>query len=189
MTIPRIDSSLPVEVIPASPEQQPVLANLLELYSHDFSEFVDLKLGADGRFGYNHLPLYWADSNRHPFLIKVGGHLAGFVFVRRGSELSSDPDVWDMAEFFIVRGFRRLGLGTMIALQIWDRFPGKWEVRVIDRHRRAKAFWEQAISTFLGKTAESILFEKGGEAWRVFSFTSDHDHGRRPGFPSEVLSR
>lgn len=173
MTVPRMDSSLPVEIIPASPEQQPVLANLLELYSHDFSEFVDLKLGADGRFGYKHLPLYWAESNRHPFLIKAGGHLAGFVFVRRGSELSSDPDVWDMAEFFIVRGFRRLGLGTTIALQIWDRFPGKWEVRVIDRHRHAKAFWEQAISTFLGKTAESILVDKAGEAWRVFSFTSE----------------
>ena len=35
---------------------------MLELYAHDFSEFIDLKLGADGRFGYKHLYLYWKES-------------------------------------------------------------------------------------------------------------------------------
>jgi hypothetical protein len=39
-----------VEVMPAILEDQPVLANLLELYIHDFSEFLSLDLGADGRF-------------------------------------------------------------------------------------------------------------------------------------------
>ena len=55
-------TSLPVvaniELIPAAPDQEPVLANLLELYSHDFSEFHEIELGADGRFGYPSLPLY-----------------------------------------------------------------------------------------------------------------------------------
>lgn len=166
-----MDSPMDVDVIPASPEQRPIVANLLELYSHDFSEVVDLTLGADGRFGYEALTSYWTDSTRHPFLVRADGRLAGFVFVRKGSEISSDPDIWDMTEFFVVRGFRRLGLGTRLAGQIWDRFPGKWEVRVIDRHRNAKAFWQHAISTFLGKAADSVRVDKDGEAWRVFSFT------------------
>jgi hypothetical protein len=38
-----------IEVIPAAPEQAPILANLLELYAHDFSEFHDVVIGADGR--------------------------------------------------------------------------------------------------------------------------------------------
>jgi hypothetical protein len=29
-----------IEVIPARPEQEPILANLLELYAHDFSELM-----------------------------------------------------------------------------------------------------------------------------------------------------
>ena len=161
-----------MEVISAAPEQEPVLANLLELYTHDFSEFVDVKLGADGRFGYQHLPLYWADGKRYPFLIRADGRLAGFVFVRRGSDISSDPDVWDMTEFFIVRNFRRLGLGATVAFRIWEKFPGRWEVRVMDRHHHAKAFWAHAISRFLGRQAESILLEKDKVAWRVFSFES-----------------
>src|SRR5215212_478663 len=127
MTPSRTTSAVDVEVVPALPEQEPILANLLELYAHDFSEFVDLKLGADGRFGYERLPLYWTEPERHPFLFTSDGHLAGFAFVRRGSEISGDADVWDMAEFFIVRGLRRLGLGMKAAQEVWRKFPGRWE--------------------------------------------------------------
>ena len=162
-----------LEIFPALPEQEPILANMLELYAHDFSEFIDLKLGADGRFGYKHLPLYWKESNRYPFLIMANGHFAGFVFVRRGSELSNDADVWDIAEFFIVRGFRRRGLGIKVAQEIWRKFPGKWEVRVMDRNQKAKNFWARAINEFLGKAIEPILLEKDGEDWQVFAFESN----------------
>ena len=124
MTISRTTSAVDVEIFAALPEQEPVLANMLELYAHDFSEFIDLKLGADGRFGYKHLSLYWKESNRYPFLIMADGQFAGFVFVRRGSEISNDADVWDIEEFFIVRGFRRLGLGMKVAQEIWKSFPG-----------------------------------------------------------------
>jgi hypothetical protein len=41
-----------VEVIPAVPAQAPILANLVDLYLHDFSEFRPLEIGDDGRFGY-----------------------------------------------------------------------------------------------------------------------------------------
>jgi len=172
MTISRTTSGVDVEIFPALPEQEPILANMLELYAHDFSEFIDLKLGPDGRFGYKHLPLYWEEPNRYPFLIMANGHLAGFVFVRRGSEISNDADVWDIAEFFIVRGFRRLGLGMKAAQEIWQRFPGKWEVRVIDRNQKAKNFWARAIKEFLGEAIEPIPLDKNGEDWHVFAFES-----------------
>jgi predicted acetyltransferase len=174
MITPRTTSSVSVEVIPALPEQEPVLANLLELYAHDFSEFIDLKLNADGRFGYERLSLYWKEPNRHPFLIMVNGELAGFVFVHRGSQISGAEDIWDVAEFFILRGYRRLGVGMKVAHEIWKKFPGKWEVRVINRNQRAKEFWGQAIEQFLGKTIAPIPFEKNGEGWQFFSFESKH---------------
>jgi hypothetical protein len=101
-----------LELIPAAPELKPVVANLLELYAHDFSEFHDLQLGADGRFGYRDLPRYWREPHRHPFVVRVGGNLAGLVLVKRGSEISGAETVWDMAEFLVVRGYRRRGIGT-----------------------------------------------------------------------------
>ena len=172
MAISQTASAMNIEIIPALPEHEPILANLLELYAHDFSEYIDIKLGADGRFGYKHLPLYWKEPDRYPFLIMADGNLAGFIFVRRGSEISGDADVWDVAEFFIVRGYRRFGIGMKVAHEIWKKFSGKWEVRVIDRNKRAKEFWSRAIVEFLGKTIEPIPFNKDGEGWHVFSFES-----------------
>ena len=104
-----------IEVLPATTEHEPVLANLLELYAHDFSEFSDLKIGVDGRFGYKSLPLYWRNPNRFPFLVRANGNLAGFVLVQRGSQLSDAGEIWDVAEFFVLRGYRRQGIGLRVA--------------------------------------------------------------------------
>jgi predicted acetyltransferase len=116
-----------IELDPAVLEHAPILANLLELYAHDFSEFHTLAIGADGKFGYKFLPLYWSEPNRHPFFVRVNGRLAGLALVKRGSEITGNPTVWDMAEFFILRGCRRRGLGTLAAHEVWGRFPGHWE--------------------------------------------------------------
>lgn len=168
------EASLPlgVEVVRATAEQAPVLANLLELYSHDFSEIVELRLGPDGRFGYPDLPLYWREEGRHPFLVRVDGHLAGFALVSRGSRITLDPRTWDMTEFFVARGYRKRGIGAAVAGEIWRRFPGAWDVRVLEANRPARAFWRSAIGAFTGAPAESILTELNGRRWEVFSFVS-----------------
>jgi predicted acetyltransferase len=163
-------ASVHIEVVPAAPEQEPILANLLELYAHDFSEFHDLEFGADGRFGYKDLPLYWRDPNRHPFLVTVDDRLVGLVLVKRGSGISDTQTIWDMAEFFVVRGYRRRGIGTEVAHQVWTRFPGTWEVRVMQSNHSAQHFWEHAITTFTGKAIHSIPVEKAGQCWHLFSF-------------------
>ena len=159
-------------MIPAALEHAPVLANLLELYAHDFSEFHEIELGMDGRFGYKHLPRYWSEPGRHPFLLRIEGKLAGLVLVKRGSEISSNETVWDMAEFFVTRGFRRRGFGTEIAHDIWKRFPGSWEVRVMQSNPLACRFWESAISTFIRETIHPVRVEKDGKNCDLFSFES-----------------
>jgi predicted acetyltransferase len=130
MVRPAEKPSAHIEVILAGPEQESILANLLELYTYDFSEFHDLEIGADGRFGYSSLPLYWSEPGRYPLLSRIDGELAGLVLVKKGSEVSGNETVWDMAEFFVLRGYRRRGIGTQIAHDVWRRFPGLWEVRV-----------------------------------------------------------
>jgi predicted acetyltransferase len=161
-----------IEVVPAAPDEEPILANLVQLYAHDFSEFHDLELGADGRFDYKHLPLYWRDQDRHPFLVRIDGKLAGFVLVKRGSEISNNATVWDMAEFFVVRGHRRRGIGTGVAHQVWGRFPGMWEIRVMESNHAAHQFWAHAIAAFIGEAIQPVGVQRNGERWHLFSFES-----------------
>jgi predicted acetyltransferase len=172
--------TIKVEVIPATLEQEPVLDNLLQLYIHDFSELVDVELDVKGRFSYQPLSSYWTDSNRHPFLVWADGNLAGFVFVIKGSRISGDENIWDIAEFFVVRGYRRLGVGKQAAYEIWKKFPGKWEVRVIDVNQQALKFWQRAVSEFVGKTTDPVCLDKDGKSWNVFTFESKPENEINP---------
>jgi predicted acetyltransferase len=159
------------EVIPAELAQQPILANLLQLYAHDFSDFHDIGLGEDGRYSYTQLPLYWTDPDRYPFLIRVDGNLAGFVLVSRCG------DSFDMTEFFVIRAYRRQGIGILAAHKIWTRFPGNWEVRVMEQNQAGLRFWERAIARFLGAPSPSAGIVKGGQSWRVYSFDASGNQG------------
>lgn len=162
-----------VMVVPATPEQEPILANLLQLYAHDFSEFHEVELGPDGRFAYRELPLIWSESGRHPFLVELDGKLAGFVLVKRGSEISANEAVWDMAEFFVIRGYRRRGIGTQVAREVWGRFPGRWQVRVMQSNVPACEFWARAILESTGAVIQPVPVEQNGDCWNVFSFECD----------------
>jgi predicted acetyltransferase len=151
------DVTTPTEVVldVATPRDAVLLANLLELYIHDLSEVFPLvELGEDGRFGYEKLPLYWSEpEHRFPFLIRCGTRVVGFVLVTRGSPVSNEPDVFDVAELFVMRRYRRSGVGRRAILLLWDRLPGRWIVRVSDGNAGALPFWERVIAEHTSGTA------------------------------------
>ena len=127
-----------LEVIAAESRHEPVVRRLLELYQHDFSEFDDNDVDDHGEYGYDRLPDYWTDPARHPLLFRVDGRWAGFALVRLGA-----PN--DMAEFFVMRKYRRHGIGLAAARAVFARFPGAWQVRQLETNPAATAFWRRAI--------------------------------------------
>ena len=166
-----------VSLVVAARDQEPILANLLELYIHDFSEFHPMDMGPDGRFGYKNLSEYWSEPCRQPFLIAVDEELAGFALVKKARRLSGDgqvggDSVWDMAEFFIVRAYRRHGIGLAAAHLVWHQFPGSWQVRVMHSNRAALQFWQRAVDTFAGHALVPLSMERDGKTWAVFTFES-----------------
>ena len=75
-----------VKVVAALPEDRVALANMMQLYSHDFSELWTGgprgELGADGLFTAYPLDAWWREPDHIPLLVKVGGFLAGFLIGR-----------------------------------------------------------------------------------------------------------
>jgi predicted acetyltransferase len=161
-----------LQVLRAAAEEQPILENLLELYIHDFSEFHAVSWGPEGRFDYPDLPLYWLEPGRHPFLARVDGDLAGFALVKKIARNHVNEAIWDMAEFFVLRGIRGRGIGTELAHAVWAMFPGAWQVRVMQSNHRAQLFWASAIAKYSGAPVQPGSFEKDGEPWNIFSFES-----------------
>jgi predicted acetyltransferase len=128
-----------------------LLFNLLELYQYDLSDIFPIKLGADGRFGYDKLPLYWSEPDMHfAYLIRSRAEVACFALVTRGFPASDNPDDFDMAELFVLRSHRRSGVGGGAAFLLWDRHRGRWVVRVSEMNRGARPFWESAIREYTG---------------------------------------
>src|SRR6187549_2797253 len=163
--------ALAVRIDLASDAERGLLANLLELYIHDMSEAFAVRLGADGRFGYPRLMSYWSEpETRFPFLIRQNDQLVGFALAQRGSPMSDDPDVFDVAEFFVLRSARRSGVGARAAKLLWDRLPGRWIVRVAEANLGGLPFWTRTIQNYAG--ADATPTQRGVEPnrWFVFAF-------------------
>jgi predicted acetyltransferase len=126
------------ELFEATIHDEPVLRRLLELYAHDFSAYNGADVDDHGRYGYQYLDNYWTDPDRYPFLFKVDGRFAGFALVRAGAP-------HDMAEFFVMRKYRRSGVGVEAARAVFARFAGEWQVRELAANVGATAFWRVAI--------------------------------------------
>jgi len=155
-----------------------MLSNLLELYVHDLSEIFPVALGPEGRFGYEKLPLYWAEpAVRHAFLIRQGRHVAGFAFATRGSPATDDPEDLDVAEFFVLRGYRRSGVGRQAAMALWDSMPGHWVVRVAEANRAGLPFWSEVIRSYTSGDFVESARPGDSQAWRVFRFASKERRG------------
>ncbi|MDB4932674.1 MAG: hypothetical protein JWM10_5158 [Myxococcaceae bacterium] len=152
-----------------------VLANLIELYAHDLSATFALELRPDGRYGYDALPRYWSEPDgRFAFLIRCDGQLAGFALVTRGSPGNDDPEVFDVAEFFVVRRHRRAGVGQRAAALIWNHFPVRWNVRVSEGTPGGPEFWARAIATYTDNEVIESVRPGRLHPWRVFAFDGGH---------------
>lgn len=139
-----------IEVASANVEDKLILRNLLELCLHDYSEFNGKDVNEHGPFDYSYLDHYWTEAGRYPFLVRVEDKLAGFVLVRDLAIAGGEP-LWQMAEFFILRKYRRQGVGRSVAHQVFDRFEGKWEVTHEEGNLPAREFWTKVMGDYSEK--------------------------------------
>jgi predicted acetyltransferase len=127
-----------VQVQPAQLQDKAVIRQFLEFNAYEFSRFDGADLDPHGRFGYRFLDHYWTEPDTHPFLITVDARLAGTALLRAGPPHS-------MAEFLVMPKYRRTGVGTAAARQVFARFAGEWEVHEVPGNAVAVEFWREAI--------------------------------------------
>ena len=98
------------------------------------------------------------------FLIHVDGHIAGFALVDPKSRLTDSDEVHDVAEFFVLRKYRRKRIGEQAACILFATFPGPWEVRQRMENTAATAFWRAAIGRFTKGRFVELMWED--KRWR-----------------------
>jgi predicted acetyltransferase len=179
----RIGTCIPhseIELVEAKKEDKPVIRQLLELYAHDFSEFDQEDVNEHGFYGYDYLDCYWTEATRHPFLIRVGGKLAGLVLVSDYCYTLDDKSAKSVSEFFVMRKFRRRGKGKTVAGKVFDQFPGKWEVIQHEANLLAKGFWEAVIGEYTQGRYEVQEVETEDWKGQALLFDSSNHPGASP---------
>ena len=144
-----------LEVRIANPDERLPLYRMLELYQHDLTDVWDQDIDTHGEYGYT-LDRYWKDSDCWGYLFRVAGNLAGFALVDRRVRIPGD-DFW-MDQFFVLKKYRRQGIGSAAAVAVLDAHHGHWQVGQMPANLAAQAFWRRLVSSYThnGYTEEKL---------------------------------
>ena len=134
-------------------------------------------LGEVGHREPDQLFHWFGDPNKFPLVILRSSQPVGFALVVRGTAgagpqrgvAASQPRSaidYRMAEFFITRALRRLGIGATAVRLIFSRFAGRWEITEYLRNTNAVSFWRRVVASYtVGNYRERVV---NGEVRQTF---------------------
>lgn len=156
-----------ITIIDATPSQEELYRNLVNLQFHDLSEFRDcFDILDDGRFEWN-FEACFAEKNQqhHPLLIMLKEKIVGFLIF--SDYKGRHP--YRLVEMFILRMYRKKGIGKKVIELIFENFKGKYHLDVSASNKAASSFWE----SLLEKNSNSIKqnpFEEDGDKYVNYIF-------------------
>ncbi len=126
-------------------------------------------LGEVGHREPDQIQRWFGDPHAYPLIILNSSEPVGFAMVARAAPpggLAQPRIDYRMAEFFIARARRRLGIGQMAVQLILNRFAGRWEITEYLRNADAVSFWRRVVASYTrGSYQERIA---NGEVRQVF---------------------
>ncbi|SDO69723.1 GNAT family N-acetyltransferase [Pseudomonas jinjuensis] len=139
------DGATSIELLPTGPEHIGLIRNLYQFYAYESSDWEQEDVEIDGRFYIHeeHLARYWQEPHWSASLILVDGFIAGFLLVER-SELPG-IDALELADLFVLKKYRRRGIGRAVARQTLLGGESDWLVRFYRQDETALAFWRAVL--------------------------------------------
>lgn len=136
----------PVELLQTGPEHADLVRNLYQYYAYESSDWEQEDVEVDGRFYVHepHFERYWQAPGWSASLILVDGFIAGFILVER-SELPG-IDAFELADLFILKKYRRLGVGLAVARQTLCDSQADWLLRCYREDTQALAFCRAVLN-------------------------------------------
>ncbi len=120
-------------------------------------------LGEVGHREPDQIARWFSERDTFPLVILQTAERVGFALVVRTGLPALE---YRMAEFFIVRARRRLGIGRTAVQLILNRFAGTWEVTEHLRNPAAVNFWRRVLAGYTrGRYQERVI---NGEVQQLF---------------------
>jgi predicted acetyltransferase len=124
-------------------------------------------LGEIGHREPDQIAHWFGDPNTYPLIIVKGAEPVGFARVLRAVAASAPSPRIDyrMAEFFITRARRRLGIGQTAVQLILSRFAGRWEISEYLRNAAAVNFWRRVVAAYTRGTYQERIVNGEVRQW------------------------
>ncbi len=138
----------------------------MQFYLYDFSEYIQFDVEPNGQFApYPYLNDYWVDvKDKFPYVIKKDDKYVGFVLVKR--IVSENSMKFSIAEFFVLKKYRRSGVGKSIAFSVFNLHKGHWEVYQKASNTPAQLFWRKVIEEYTNEQFKERI--EGGKRIQEF---------------------
>ena len=128
-----------MQIVPVTDVNLNVYLNLAQCYEAEFSPLTGKKPDRSGIFELD----TELGENVKGFLLEIDHIPAGLAAIEHKEERG-----YEVCEFYILPYFRQNAVGMRFAHAIWERHPGKWEIKQIAGADYASEFWRKTIKRF-----------------------------------------
>lgn len=132
-----------MQIVKVETNQRLILKHLITLFLHDLSEFnPDQEFNQEnGLFEFDEFEWFFEKNGLSPYFIIFDNNIVGFILIQ--SDPFTNPDRYDylVNSFFILKKFRRRGLGKQAAHQLFQQLPGRYVIGQLSNNDPAIAFW------------------------------------------------
>lgn len=139
-------------------EEKETLYRLLQYLLYEQSQYDLNETNNKAVFEYKYFDCYFTDNDRQAYFIKEQetDKLLGFAMVN--SYMQKYSDGHSIAEFLVLPKYRRKKIGKKVAFELFNKYPGNWEVKPATNSEKAYMFWKNVIEEYTNK---KYRFEDG----------------------------
>lgn len=137
-----------IQLIQINNYNMAVFTNLAQAYEAEFSSLTQKLPDSSGLFKIDTIP-----KDKHiGYLLYFKKLPVGFCVLETKSNIN------DISEFYIVPAMRKKNLGYQLAVKVFSKHPGIWQVRQIIGATEATNFWRIVINKYTdGQYVEDIV--------------------------------
>ena len=126
-------------------EDREVLYRLLQYSLFEESENDLNEMNAEAIFEYKYFDRYFTDDDRDAYFIRetASNKLLGFAMVDTYMQIYDNGH--SIAEYMVIPKYRRNRIGKTVAMELFNRYRGNWEVKPSFNSKKAYLFWEDVF--------------------------------------------
>ncbi|WP_152399152.1 GNAT family N-acetyltransferase [Paenibacillus cellulositrophicus] len=157
-------------------DRKEVLKNLMTLYLHDLSEFIEnIDLNTEnGLFEFDVFDWFFEKEGLNPFFINLDEKPIGFILLQSGPYSNQEYADYVLNSFFILKKYRRKGIGKLACRKFFELYPGRYAISQALSNIPAIHFWKSVYEANSLNVYEKPEIEDGIKViYQYFKTNSD----------------